>query len=205
MDVLRWRVWHSSSSCLTGSMGWMSLSFPLGKHHYFFSDLEGWFSMPKLRFESVAIWQHQQRAEVLGEAGRAELTWHSDPPLWLLLLHTMTWEQWNSNPKLGLFGLLAIFHNLAGCDASERNFTGEPENGALGMYYPEPYGLFKKKSKGEKFGSFFTHVYRNLGCGAPGTAGHLMLIAKLQIALVANGVCVASSVILPGFGWGTKF
>lgn len=30
--------------------------------------------MPKLRFESVAIWQHQQRAEVLGEAGRAELT-----------------------------------------------------------------------------------------------------------------------------------
>lgn len=51
--------------------------------------------------------------------------------------------------------MLAIFHNLAGCDASERNFTGEPENGALGMYYPEPYGLFKKKSKGEKFGSFF--------------------------------------------------
>lgn len=36
MDVLGWRVWHSSSSCLTGSMGWMSLSFPLGKHNFIF-------------------------------------------------------------------------------------------------------------------------------------------------------------------------
>lgn len=72
--------------------------------------------------------------------------------------------------------------------------------GHWGCIIQSPTGCSRKKVRGRSLGVFFTHVYRNLGCGAPGTAGHLMLIAKLQIALVANGVCVASSVILPGFG-----
>lgn len=65
------------------------------------------------------------------------------------------------------------------------------------MYYQgERFRVFRKKSKGERFGVFFGGG--NLGHGTPGMVGHLMVIAKLQIVLVANRVCMART-ILPVF------